>query len=207
MQPGERSLAQPEFDTRAIDALQTEKTREWHERDFAPSRDGLLALAEENHRCNFELWHEEDRARRDDLGFEHVYRAKRAIDRWNQRRNDFIEQMDRFLVERLPPFPDSVPMNSETPGSIVDRLSINALRSYHMAEEAERPSAPEAQREACRKKLAVIHRQRADLLGALDALLKELHAGTRGFRVYFQFKMYNDPALNPELYASRKPAG
>jgi hypothetical protein len=186
-----------------IDLVQTGKTGEWHEHAIAPSQEGFLALVEENHHCNFELWHEEDRARRDDLGFEHVYRAKRAIDRWNQRRNDFIEQMDRWLVERLPAFADSVPMNSETPGMIIDRLSINALRSYHMAEEAERPTAPEEQRAACRRKLTVIRQQRGDLLAALDALLREAAAGKRGFRVYFQFKMYNDPALNPEVYASR----
>lgn len=198
-------MAHTDSDARAIDALQSDKTREWHAQAFAASRDGFLALAEENHHCNFELWHEEDRARRDDMGFEFVYRAKRAIDRWNQRRNDCIERMDRWLVERLPPFPASAPMNSETPGMIVDRLSINALRRYHMAEEAARPTAPEAHREACRRKLDAIERQRADLLAALDALIEAARAGQRGFRVYFQFKMYNDPALNPELYASRTP--
>lgn len=188
------------LDVPGLLSLQEKKTEEWHHAPFAPSATGVLALVEEEHRCNFMLWHEEDRARRDDQGFEFVYRAKRSIDRWNQRRNDFIEKIDAWLAARAPAFPEGTPMNSETPGMIIDRLSILALKAYHMAEEAERADAPEAQRARCREKLAVIRRQRADLARALAELMDGVAAGTRGFRVYYQFKMYNDPALNPELY-------
>lgn len=181
-------------------ALQTRKTEEWHSTAFAPSEQGLLGLIEAEHHCNFELWHEEDKARRDDRGHEYVYRAKRSIDGWNQQRNDGIEKIDRWLAERLPEFADGTPMNSETPGMIIDRLSILALKEYHMAEEAERDDAAAAHRARCAEKLAVIRRQRADLGQALDELLHAVESGARGFRVYYQFKMYNDPALNPQLY-------
>lgn len=184
-------------------ALQERKTEEWHRTSIVPSERGLFGLIEEEHQCNFELWHEEDKARRDDQGYEFVYRAKRNIDRWNQRRNDCIERIDTWFAERCPPFPEDTPMNSETPGMMIDRLSILALKDYHMAEEAERAEAPEAQRARCREKLAVIRRQRSDLAKALDEMLALIARGARGFRVYYQFKMYNDPALNPELYRNR----
>jgi len=184
-------------------ALQQRKTDEWHRGPIAPSGTGLPGLVEEEHRCNFELWHEEDKARRDDRGYKFVYEAKRSIDRWNQRRNDCIERIDTWFAERSPPFPEGTPMNSETPGMMIDRLSILALKDYHMAEEAERAGAPEAQRARCREKLEVIRRQRSDLAAALVELLTLMARGTRGFRVYYQFKMYNDPALNPELYRNR----
>jgi hypothetical protein len=188
------------LDVAQVLALHERKTEEWHRAPFAPSATGLSGLIEDEHHCNFELWHEEDRARREDKGFEFVYRAKRNIDRWNQRRNDCIERIDTWLAERAPAFAEGTPMNSETPGMIIDRLSILALKEYHMAEEADREGAPQAQRARCREKLAVIRRQRADLARALADLLAEVARGTRGFRVYYQFKMYNDPALNPEIY-------
>lgn len=193
-----------ESDILSISRLQAAKTSEWHERDFSASHADLLGLVEENHHCNFELWHVEDQARRDDMGFEYVYRAKRSIDKWNQRRNDFIERIDEWLSQRLPPAAAGVPMNSETPGMIIDRLSILALKEFHMDEEATRETAEAAHREKCREKLAVIRRQREDLGLALRVLLDDCSHGRRGFRVYRQMKMYNDPALNPQLYAGGK---
>lgn len=184
--------------------LQAAKTAEWHERAFAASQSDLPALVEENHHCNFELWHEEDKARRDDLGHEHVYRAKRSIDGWNQRRNNAIEKIDDWLWERLPRPPDDVPSNSETPGMILDRLSILALKEFHMHEEVQRESASAELRARCAQKLAVIRQQRSDLGTALKGLLEDVRLQRRGFRLYRQFKMYNDPELNPELYAARK---
>ena len=181
-------------------------TADWHRTPPAVSRNGFPGLVEANHRHNFELWHEEDIARRDDLGAERVTQAKRAIDRSNQARNDVIEQIDRHLAEELAPPSDGVPFNSETPGMIIDRLSILALKHYHMDEEAERGDASEDHRSTCRNKLAIIERQTGDLALALDQLLQGVAAGTRSFRVYHQFKMYNDPTLNPELRKA-KPSG
>lgn len=197
------------IDTLSVAALldlQSRKTDAWHRSAFTPSEQGVLALIEDEHHCNFELWHEEDKARRDDQGYEFVYRAKRSIDAWNQRRNDGIEKIDRWLVERISAFPDGTPMNSETPGMIVDRLSILSLKAYHMAEEAGRRDAAEEHRARCAEKLVVIERQRADLGRALDELLSAAANGSRGFRVYYQFKMYNDPALNPQIYRNKPGA-
>ena len=188
------------FDLQTIDTLQLKKTVEWHQGPYNVSQDGFLQHVEENHYCNFELWHEEDKARREDKGYRFVYQAKRNIDGWNQKRNDLIEKMDRWLVERLPDMPNDIAMNSETPGMIIDRLSILTLKAFHMKEEAQRESAQRSQRDRCTEKLDIIRRQHADLFEALELLMDDAFKGKRGFRVYSQFKMYNDPALNPELY-------
>jgi hypothetical protein len=188
------------FDPDEIAALQSELTARWHEETPAASGGAFLRLVQENHLRNFELWHEEDIARRDDLGSERVHQAKRAIDRFNQERNNFIEEMDKALVAALQPAESGCPKNSETPGMMIDRLSILALKEYHMREEAERDDASDEHRAKCAEKLARIRLQRADLTQCLAELLQAVAAGTRTFAVYYQFKMYNDPALNPQLY-------
>jgi hypothetical protein len=100
----------------------------WHTDpgDYRPAGLLLNSVALELSYRNYLLWHEEDKARRDDQGYEFVYRAKRNIDRWNQRRNDCIERIDTWFAERSPAFSEGTPMNSETPGMIIDRLSILA---------------------------------------------------------------------------------
>lgn len=196
------------FSAREIAALQTHLTTFWHKTPPASTGEDVTRLVSENHLRNFQLWHEEDIARRDDLGAESVYRAKRAIDRYNQERNNFIEEMDKAIVAALQPAADGCPRNSETPGMIVDRLSILALKEYHMHEETVRPDASEAHRGKCAEKLARIRQQRADLTAALEELLADVVARRRTFSVYYQFKMYNDPALNPQLYRhAAKPNG
>ena len=187
-----------------IATLQTTLTARWHEELPAATGAEFLLLVQENHLRNFQLWHEEDIARRDDLGSERVHHAKRAIDRFNQERNNFIEEMDKVLVAALNPLEAGVPRNSETPGMMIDRLSILALKEFHMREEAVRADASEAHRATCAEKLARIIRQRADLTQCVGELLAEVAAGTRTFAVYYQFKMYNDPALNPQLYQGKK---
>ena len=167
----------------------------------------FLRLVEENHLRNFQLWHEEDVARRDDLGFEAVYRAKRAIDRFNQERNNFIEAIDQVIVAELHPPAAGCPRNSETPGMMIDRLSILALKEFHMHEETVRPDASPDHRAQCAEKLARIRRQRDDLTACLAELLADVAAARRTFSVYFQFKMYNDPALNPQLYRNAPKSG
>lgn len=188
------------IDAEDIIRKQREWTASWHERPPALTAEGVMEIVQGNHLCNFKLWHQEDKARRDDRGHEFVYKAKRAIDRLNQSRNDYIERLDVYLQERLPaPAPDSR-LHTETPGMIVDRLSILALKSYHMREQAERTDVDGDHIAACAAKLAAIEEQLSDLSRGLDRLVADLRNGQRTFRLYRQFKMYNDPKLNPELY-------
>ena len=165
-------------------------TKQWHIEDKDPAGlEGIWEFIHGNHRRNFNLWHQEDRARREDMGFEYVYHAKRAIDAYNQQRNDFIERIDETLFELLKPAADHAPVNSETPGMIMDRLSIMALKIYHMAEQTEREDVSEEHRDKCREKVAVLETQRNDLTRILDEFLKEIAEGKRAYRVYFQFKI------------------
>lgn len=194
------------FSASDIAALQTSLTARWHESSPTAGGDGFLRLVQENHLRNFSLWHEEDVARRDDLGFERVYQAKRNIDRFNQERNNFIEEMDRVIVAVLNPPATGCPRNSETPGMMIDRLSILALKEFHMHEEAVRTDASQPHRDKCAEKLARIRVQRSDLNLCLQELLADVVARRRTFSVYFQFKMYNDPSLNPQLYRNAAKA-
>ena len=188
------------FNPDEIAALQTTLTARWHEEVPAATGENFPRLVQENHLRNFQLWHEEDIARRDDLGSARIHQAKRAIDRFNQQRNNFIEEIDQALVAALRPAEAGCPKNSETPGMMIDRLSIMALKEFHMREEAVRADASETHRVTCAEKLARIILQRQDLTQCLGDLLAAVRAGTRTFAVYYQFKMYNDPALNPQLY-------
>ncbi|MCZ6672820.1 MAG: DUF4254 domain-containing protein [Verrucomicrobia bacterium] len=195
-------MADDSLNPNTITAQQKELTARWHKETCeVTASDPLLNLVEQNHKRNFTLWHHEDDARREDKGFEFVYKAKRAIDRNNQERNDFIEKMDKHLFGLFGDhFTENTQMNSETPGSIIDRLSIMSLKEFHMQEEVDREDASEEHIEKCTFKLGVIKQQIEDLKSALNNLLEACKDGSLGFRVYFQFKMYNDPELNPALY-------
>lgn len=182
-----------------ITQLQKRLTASWHHVEPHPELNGLNGLVERNHLENFSLWHEEDIARRDDLGSDRVQVAKRRIDRYNQKRNDLIEQIDKLIVAELNPPTEGCSFNSETPGMMIDRLSILALKEFHMNEEAERTDASNEHRSKCQSKVNVIRQQIADLSAALTELLAQVDQGTRSFRVYYQFKMYNDKELNPQL--------
>lgn len=192
------------YDPAKIASLQTRLTALWHEIEPCAGSEGFDHLVQQNHYFNFMLWHEEDIARRDDLGSERVHQAKRAIDHYNQQRNNFIEEMDKVLVADLQPAESGCPKNSETPGMIIDRLSILALKEFHMREEAERADATDEHRGKCAEKLARITLQRSDLTQSLTELLDAVATRTRTFAVYYQFKMYNDPSLNPQLYGGAK---
>ena len=163
----------------------------------APESVTTIILAQ--HRANFDLWHREDEARDPDAPDARIAAVKRAIDQLNQRRNDLVESLDTILFSHLSPAPEA-PLHSETPGMIVDRLSILSLKVFHSREEAARLTATDAHRERNRHRLAILLTQRSDLSLCLDALHAELIRGTRRFQLYRQMKMYNDPDLNPVLY-------
>ena len=180
--------------------LQTGWTQHWHDAPTPPKTDAPWPAIERNHRMNFDLWHAEDEARRDDLGTASVRDAKRTIDRCNQARNDAIEQIDVWLLGQFPAAPMESPLHSETPGMIIDRLSIMSLKIYHMGVEAARETATAAHRQKCSAKCAVLAEQHRDLKKCLQALIAELQSGARQCKLYRQFKMYNDASLNPQLY-------
>jgi hypothetical protein len=194
---------EPMLDALLITRMQDEMTAAIHAADgelgVETSADGLMALAMAQHRANFELWHEEDKARVPGVPDAEIVRVKRAIDHLNQRRNDLAETMDGWLMERLQQNAEA-PLHSETPGLMIDRLSILALKIYHTHEEASRSSASEEHRTKNLARLALLLEQRRDLAGCLDSLWAQVLEGSRRFKLYRQLKMYNDPELNPAVY-------
>lgn len=161
-----------------------------------------------NHELNFRLWHEEDLARDPAASDEVIATVKRNIDQLNQRRNDAIELIDHTLAEELARrgvcAAADAGFNTETPGAAIDRLSILALRLYHLQERYEQVqgNAPTADKIANSYRLC--QQQRDRLIGALDQLLADIFAGRRRHGVFRQLKMYNDPELNPVLAAQRE---
>ena len=165
--------------------------------------DGLMTLVVVQHRANFDLWHEEDKARAPDASDAEIARVKHVIDALNQKRNDLAEKIDFWLIDRLEQNA-AAPLHSETPGLMIDRLSILALKIYHTREEAQRASATEGHRLRNAARLDLLEEQRGDLAGCLDALWAEVLGGIRRFKLYRQMKMYNDPELNPAVYGQRR---
>jgi hypothetical protein len=194
------------LDALLITRMHDEMTAVLHESEnevaVQTSVDGLMALAIGQHRANFELWHEEDKARVPGVPDAEIVRVKRAIDSLNQRRNDLVEKMDLWLIDRLDQDIDA-PLHSETPGLMIDRLSILALKIYHTREESRRASATEEHRSKNAERLILLDEQREDLAGCLDALWAEVLEGRRRFKLYRQMKMYNDPELNPAVYGRK----
>lgn len=151
-------------------------------------------------------WHLEDIVRDPEIDPIRALQIKRRIDRSNQERTDLVERIDSYfltLYKDVQPTADAT-INTESPAWAVDRLSILALKIYHMRQEVDRTDVDEAHREACRRKLAVLLEQRADLSLALDQLLVDIAAGRKYMKVYRQMKMYNDPSLNPVLYGKKE---
>jgi hypothetical protein len=178
----------------------------WAKSAAAGRRDGLWQAVEDNHRHNCLLWDEEDLARRRHVADAEIAANKRAIDRYNQKRNDAIERIDEQLLQRLAGVkarPESR-LSSETPGAMTDRLSILSLKIHHMRLQTQRGDVDRAHVESCLAKLARLNEQREDLAACLDRLLAELPRGESYFKVYRQFKMYNDPALNPAIYGEKR---
>lgn len=187
--------------TNEIATLHQDSIVQWKAHGVVLNQHDFLGLIEENHAFNYRLWHAEDKARREDMGFEFVYHAKREIDYCNQQRNNRMEAMDEWLYSQLQPAkPEACPVHSETPGMMIDRLSILALKAYHMELQTHREDADDLHRQACLRKWQTITEQQKQLLNCLQELIGEIAQHKRTFRIYHQFKMYNDPNLNPELY-------
>lgn len=170
-----------------------------------------------NHFFNSSLWAEEDLARRTTVSGDEIAQNKRAIDKFNQARNDATERVDEILLTELglvdaasaqtdapvAKVPANARLNSETAGSIIDRMSIMALKVHAMREQTLRTDVDDAHRASSQVKLDKLLQQRADLGACLDALLADTQAGRAYFKVYRQFKMYNDPRFNPALVAEQ----
>jgi hypothetical protein len=211
-----------------IAALHDRLTRAWHQAPGEPGKaaphnadavpqansgaqpqavQDWLSLVARQHRANFELWHIEDQARAPGVSDAELAEVKRRVDRTNQQRNDLAEDLDRVLLVWLQaqglPNPEAE-LHSETPGLVIDRLSILALKIHHTREEAGRADAPAGHAERNRERLAILEQQRADLAGCLDRLWRETLKGTRRFKLYRQLKMYNDPSLNPAIYRKHR---
>lgn len=190
---------------KAIAELHDELTTAWHgvqAPDLAKLTD-WPALVARQHRANFDLWHIEDEARTPGATDADLARVKRRVDRTNQLRNDLAEVLDRTLLDWLAP--QKLPaadaqLHSESPGLMIDRLSILSLKIFHTGEEAARTDAPAGHAERNRERLAILMEQRVDLTECLEMLWRETLDGTRRFKLYRQLKMYNDPTLNPAIY-------
>jgi hypothetical protein len=196
--------------------LHDQLTTRWHETRRNESQaveagpdapgDWLQAVASQ-HRANFDLWHIEDEARTPHATAATIAGVKRRIDRTNQLRNDLAEVLDRALLAWLEPqgLPDSnTSLNSESPGLIIDRLSILALKIYHTREEVDRENAPARHAELNRDRLNILGEQRRDLAHCLDALWRDTLDRKRRFKLYRQMKMYNHPELNPAIYTKKR---
>jgi len=166
-----------------------------------------LNWAHRLHLCNFRLWHAEDGVRRPDASAQFIAQSKWAIDRWNQQRHDQIEQLDTWLLTWLAAYQAAqaphAELHSETPGNLLDRLSILTLKQYYMGHEAQRQEATAAHRQACQQRLLLLTEQHQDLDGCLCRLCVDLWSGRKICKLYRQFKMYNDPNLNPHIYQYR----
>lgn len=203
------------IDVTQVVAMHVSTVKEWHDRPtkfddpetFQGYDYGVLAIAIRQHRYNFDLWHEEDIARSPDVTDTRIAEVKRAIDRLNQKRNDWIEKLDDWLtdymqVEGIEPKSDAK-LNTETPGSVIDRLSIIAIRIYHLHEQLERTDVEASHLERVQQRIAICNQQQADLAQSLRELLSDFQSGAKRHRTYRQFKMYNDPTMNPYLYSHK----
>lgn len=193
------------IDLQTIAALQNEATQAWH-RPHTPeavNADPLQQLVLSQHRANFDLWHQEDAARDPVATDAQIAAVKRRIDTLNQLRNNLAEQVDELLLQAAGEQNPAAPLHSETPGLIIDRLSILSLKVFHTAEEAERTDADTSHRQRAASRLLTLQTQQKDLARCLQELWQDVLAGHRRFKVYRQLKMYNDPTLNPVLYRAR----
>jgi len=159
------------------------------------------------HKCWIDTvqWHYEDLIRDPQIDPTHGMRLKSLIDSSNQRRTNMVEEIDDWFVSQFKEVnnKESAPLNTESPAWVVDRLSILALKIYHMREQAERDNVDAAHNQQATTKLAVLLEQQTDLSTSFEQLLADIGSGRRRMKVYRQMKLYNDPATNPVLYKNK----
>jgi hypothetical protein len=196
-------------DVNALSVIQFHDSKlaepDWPNAETVASASGVLHWIELNHRYNTLLWNEEDKARRTDVAAAEIAGSKRLIDRFNQRRNDAVEAIDEAILSALLKVARAADarLHSETAGAMIDRLSILSLKLFHMREQTRRVDVGPGHVDRCTLKLEKLMEQRRDLGSCFDTLLKDAQGGQAYFKVYRQFKMYNDPTLNPYLYGKR----
>ena len=198
-----------QFSAVEIANLHDRATHLWHDDalSIVTAGEPFYSTVVAQHRANFDLWHVEDSARAPHATDHEIAAVKRSIDAVNQRRNDLAEQCDVQLIEALRasglPNP-AAELNSESPGLMIDRLSILALKIFHTEEEVDRPNAPPGHQDRNRERFTLLTEQRSDLVACLGKLWSDVLAGKRRFKIYRQLKMYNDPTLNPAIYQAEK---
>jgi hypothetical protein len=204
-------LPDPHKLVQQITELHRNTVARWHSVPPDNPYDSLLATVCQQHQFNFLLWHDEDIARSPDVSDCRIAEVKRSIDRYNQQRNDWIEKIDEELIQIL--IAEGIlartgaRINTEAPGSAIDRLSIMSLRMYHFDEQLNRDGVDESHRTSVRERLHRCRAQHTDLSQSLAELLDDIWAGRKLLKVYRQMKMYNDPTLNPYLYGAQRRAG
>lgn len=173
----------------------------WPSLEIIPS-DQLIKLISTNHFFNTSLWNEEDLARRKKVSDSEIAHNKRQIDYFNQQRNNAIEEMDEFILNSFAniKIQAHAALNSETAGSMIDRMSILSLKIFHMRLQTLRTDVAEDHITQCNNKLSKLIEQRIDLGTCLEQLLSHFSNGHAYYKIYRQFKMYNDPKLNPQIY-------
>jgi len=187
-----------------LSTLQTEAVARWHVDPISCDNREFDALVLANHEINFRLWHEEDQARDPGATDAIIAQVKRRIDRLNQQRSNSIEQLDNAIADAISAADITIdltlPLNTETPGSAIDRLSILALRVFHLAEQCHRPEVHDTARGRVTVSLCIAEQQRTNLADSLEQLIEDLFAGRKRHQTFRQLKMYNDPELNPVIY-------
>ncbi|MEI6255391.1 MAG: DUF4254 domain-containing protein [Planctomycetota bacterium] len=204
IRPTITSRQMPPLTVSAIDSMLEYLVAHWHKVEPAHAETGLGGRICDLHQFNFLLWHQEDIARSPEVTDARIAEVKRAIDKYNQARNDAIEKVDDWLIEELARqgilAAATAPAATETPGAAIDRLSILELRRFHMQEQIDRIDASPEHREKAAARLAVLDMQRSHLTEAAERLVNEIFTAQRPLRVFRQMKMYNDPSMNPYLY-------
>lgn len=205
---GQGRTADPFWDLARVARLQADRTDRWHREPIVDQGTDWDGLVMAQHAFNFQLWHEEDKARSPDATDQQLADVKRSIDRFNQQRNDAIEAIDDAIDAeldraRVAPAADA-PVNTETLGSAIDRLSIMSLRQYHFQEQIERADQEGRETGELRRRITLVQFQLQSLTQSAQQLADDLRSGAKRHQTFRQLKMYNDPQLNPAIYLAVK---